>query len=110
MTAIVGRPLRCGSGSRSCKECRLERVGRAPVSDLLDHEGVDWRGSFRAAVNVGDVSADPRYLTTLGTTRSEIIAPVFDRQGNVAGTIDVESENPMHSARKSKRCWKPVLA
>ena len=47
----------------------------------------------RKTVNVGDVSADPRYLTTLGTTKSEIIVPVFDRDGRVVGTIDVESEN-----------------
>jgi putative methionine-R-sulfoxide reductase with GAF domain len=47
----------------------------------------------RATVNVGDVSADGRYLTALGTTRSEIIIPVFDREGaSVVGTIDVESE------------------
>jgi L-methionine (R)-S-oxide reductase len=44
-------------------------------------------------VNVGNVLADPRYLTAFGTTRSEIIVPVFDAQGNsVVGTIDVESE------------------
>jgi len=46
-------------------------------------------------VNVGDVSADPRYLTAFGTTRSEIIVPVFDPAGkHVLGTIDVESEEP----------------
>jgi L-methionine (R)-S-oxide reductase len=46
-------------------------------------------------VNVGDVSADPRYLTAFGTTRSEIIVPVFDQAGDhVLGTIDVESEEP----------------
>src|SRR5438128_7771098 len=46
-------------------------------------------------VNVGDVAADPRYLTAFGTTRSEIIVPVFDTQReNVIGTIDVESEHP----------------
>jgi putative methionine-R-sulfoxide reductase with GAF domain len=46
-------------------------------------------------VNVGDVLADPRYLTAFGTTRSEIIIPVFDGAGeSVVGTIDVESEKP----------------
>ena len=46
-------------------------------------------------VNVGDVSADPRYLTAFGSTRSEIIVPIFDRAGGqVIGTIDVESEEP----------------
>ena len=51
--------------------------------------------SSRKTVNVGDFAADPRYLTTFGTTRSEIIVPVFDGAGeNVVGTIDVESDNP----------------
>jgi L-methionine (R)-S-oxide reductase len=46
-------------------------------------------------VNVGDVSADARYLTAFGSTRSEMIVPVFDAEGkNVVGTIDVESEQP----------------
>ena len=49
--------------------------------------------SERKIVNAGDVTADPRYLTAFGTTRSEIIVPVFDHEGEVAGTIDVESEN-----------------
>ena len=49
----------------------------------------------RKMINVGDVSADPRYLTALGTTRSEIIVPVFEQSGeNVIGTIDVESSGP----------------
>ena len=46
-------------------------------------------------VNVGDVTADPRYLMAFGTTRSEIIVPVFDVEGDrVIGTMDVESEEP----------------
>jgi L-methionine (R)-S-oxide reductase len=49
----------------------------------------------RKTVNVGDVAADTRYLTTFGTSRSEIIVPVFDGASeNVVGTIDVESEKP----------------
>jgi putative methionine-R-sulfoxide reductase with GAF domain len=44
-------------------------------------------------VVVGDVSKDSRYLTTLESTRSEIIIPIKeDAHGNVVGTIDVESE------------------
>jgi len=46
----------------------------------------------RKLVNVGDVAADPRYLTALGSTRSEIIVPIFNGQRDqVVGTIDVES-------------------
>jgi L-methionine (R)-S-oxide reductase len=51
--------------------------------------------ALKQIVNVGDVLADPRYLTAFGTTRSEIIIPVFDGEGrSVVGTIDVESEKP----------------
>ena len=48
----------------------------------------------KETINVGNVAADPRYLTAFGSTRSEIIVPVFDNAGGVAGTIDIESENP----------------
>ena len=51
--------------------------------------------SQKQIVNVGDVLADARYLTAFGSTRSEMIVPVFDEEGkNVVGTIDVESEQP----------------
>jgi GAF domain-containing protein len=44
-------------------------------------------------VLVPDVRRDPRYLTTLGSTRSEIVVPVRDpATGRVAGLIDVESD------------------
>lgn len=47
----------------------------------------------KQVVNVGDVSADARYLTAFGSTRSEIIVPVLDRKGKtVVGTIDIESD------------------
>jgi L-methionine (R)-S-oxide reductase len=49
--------------------------------------------SFGKTVNVGDVAADLRYLTALGSTRSEIIVPVFGSEGKVIGTLDVESEH-----------------
>jgi len=50
--------------------------------------------SSRKTVNVGDVASDPRYLTAFGSTRSEIIVPVFDAAGKtVVGTIDIESQN-----------------
>src|SRR5271154_5884912 len=47
----------------------------------------------KCVINIGDVLSDPRYLTAFGTTRSEIIVPVFGTAGEtVVGTIDVESE------------------
>jgi len=47
----------------------------------------------KRTIVVGDVGSDPRYLTALGSTLSEIIIPVIDEtSGAVVGTIDVESE------------------
>jgi putative methionine-R-sulfoxide reductase with GAF domain len=49
--------------------------------------------SEKKAVVVGDVRNDPRYLTALGTTLSEMIVPVLaPGGGRVIGTVDVESE------------------
>jgi L-methionine (R)-S-oxide reductase len=42
-------------------------------------------------VNIGKVQEDPRWLTTFGTTRSEIIVPVLSDGACVVGLIDVES-------------------
>jgi GAF domain-containing protein len=44
-------------------------------------------------VVVGDVANDPRYLTTFGNTRSEIVVPIR-RNGAVVGVLDVESDRP----------------
>lgn len=43
-------------------------------------------------VNVGNVQEDPRWLTTFGSTRSEIIVPVVEDDGQTLGLIDVESD------------------
>ncbi len=43
-------------------------------------------------VIVQDVSQDPRWLTTFGSTRAEAIFPVLGVGGAVVGTIDVESD------------------
>jgi L-methionine (R)-S-oxide reductase len=40
---------------------------------------------------VQDVSQDPRWLTTFGTSKAEAIFPVTLR-GEIVGTIDIESE------------------
>jgi GAF domain-containing protein len=45
-----------------------------------------------STVVVRDVAEDPRYLTTFGSTRSEIVVPVKRATGEVVGLIDVESE------------------
>jgi L-methionine (R)-S-oxide reductase len=61
---------------------------RFPVTEGLS--GVAVAG--RHPVVVGDVTADPRYLTAFSSTRSEVVVPVIDpATGAVVGTLDVES-------------------
>ncbi len=61
---------------------------RFPVTQGLSGAAV----ASRRAVVVGDVTADPRYLTAFSSTRSEAIVPVVDpATGAVVGTLDVES-------------------
>lgn len=47
--------------------------------------------SSKQAIVVDDVAADSRYLTTFGTTRSEMVVPIEESR-RVVGLIDVESE------------------
>jgi len=61
---------------------------RFPVTQGLSAAAV----KSRAPVIVGDVKNDPRYLTTFGSTQSEMIVPVLDSARAVVGLIDVESE------------------
>jgi GAF domain-containing protein len=42
---------------------------------------------------VGDVDADPRYLSCFASTKSEIVVPIFDG-GGVIGEIDIDGSDP----------------
>jgi GAF domain-containing protein len=61
---------------------------RFPISRGLCGAAV----SAGAVVNVGNVQEDARWLTTFGTTRSELIVPVLSDSAGVVGLIDVESD------------------
>lgn len=58
----------------------------------------------RQTTVVGDVSQDPRYLTTLSSTRSEIVVPVMSPSGSVVGLLDVESDLPEAFAAVDQEC------
>jgi GAF domain-containing protein len=47
----------------------------------------------RKTVCVGDVHRDPRYLPTFGSTQSEIVVPIIDKENHIVGMLDVESAN-----------------
>jgi GAF domain-containing protein len=75
-------------GMVACTGAKPPTFPRFPASRGLCGAAV----ATKAIVNVGDVRNDPRWLETFGSTRSEIIIPVFARNGGVVGLIDVESE------------------
>jgi GAF domain-containing protein len=71
---------------------------RFPLANGLNGAAV----ASRKRVVVQDVSADQRYLTTIGGTRAELIEPVLDESGKVVGTIDVESDRVNAFSRRDE--------
>lgn len=61
----------------------------------------------RETVVSNDVARDPRYLTTLAATGSEMIVPVFVG-GRVVGTLDVEDEIPDAFSGDDRRLFERV--
>jgi len=74
-------------GMIACTGAAPPAFPRFPVSRGLCGAAV----AARSVLNVGNVQEDPRWLTTFGTTRSEIIVPVLSGGVRVVGLIDVES-------------------
>ena len=75
-------------GMIACSHTAAPAFPRFPVAQGLCGAAV----AARSVVNVGNVREDPRWLTTFGTTRSEIIAPALSDGARVVGLIDVESD------------------
>jgi len=66
------------------------RIG-SPACGIIVGSGCGAAVAARSVVNIGNVREDPRWLTTFGTTCSEIIAPVLSDGARVVGLIDAES-------------------
>jgi L-methionine (R)-S-oxide reductase len=62
-----------------------------------------------AMVVSNDVARDPRYLTALGSTGSEMIVPV-SVDGEVVGTVDVEDERPGAFGTEDRRLFEEIAA
>lgn len=55
--------------------------------------------------DVDDVNADPRYLSCSIATRSEIVVPIFVRDG-IVGEIDIDSHTPAAFTKDDRAPWK----
>src|SRR5215470_2428990 len=56
----------------------------------------------REAVLVGDVSADPRYISALPNVRSELAVPLIIKN-RLIGVIDIESPQPNHFTEEHRK-------
>jgi GAF domain-containing protein len=62
---------------------------RIPVSQGICGAAV----ALGQTVVVGDVNADPRYLSCSIKTKSEIVVPIYTK-GKIVGEIDIDSHTP----------------
>jgi phosphoserine phosphatase RsbU/P len=66
-------------------------------------QGVTGTAAQRGeALLVGDVSADPRYISAVPNVRSELAVPLFVKN-RVIGVLDIESPHPNHFTEEHKR-------
>jgi GAF domain-containing protein len=78
-------------------------AGRSePVFTSFPKEkGLNGRAVARKqTIIVNDTGTDEDYLLTFSNTESEIIVPVYNKSGEIAGTIDAESESKNAFSKK----------
>jgi len=78
-------------------------AGRSePVFTSFPKEkGLNGRAVARKqTIIVNDTGTDEDYLLTFSDTESEIIVPVYNKSGEIAGTIDAESESKNAFSKK----------
>lgn len=72
---------------------------QGPVACLVlaRHTGVCWAAlDRRETMVVDDVHAFPGHIACDSRSRSEVVVPIFDREGNPIGVLDVDSRNEAH--------------
>ncbi len=72
---------------------------QGPVACLVlaAHTGVCWAAlDRRETVLVDDVHAFPGHIACDSRSRSEVVVPIFDREGHPIGVLDVDSRNAAH--------------
>ena len=87
------------AGIYDVKEDEIKIISCAGRSEPLipsfpKDKGLNGRAVMqRKTVIVNDIDKDEDYLLTFTNTKSEIVVPVFDKNGKqIVGTIDVEGE------------------
>jgi len=85
---------------------------QGPVACLVlqRHTGVCWASiDRRQSVVVDDVEAFPGHIACDSRTRSEVVVPVLDRDGEVVGVLDVDSHRPGHFDDMDRQGFESVV-
>lgn len=60
--------------------------------------------------NVPDVDAFPGHIACASSTRSELVLPVWNDQGELLGVLDIDSDTPAAFAKADEEWLVPLLA
>ena len=60
--------------------------------------------------NVPDVDAFPGHIACASSTKSELVLPVWNRQGTLLGVLDLDSDTPAAFTRDDEDWLVPLLA
>ncbi len=81
-------------------------LSKFPVSKGLTGVAIEQKKT----VIVGDTRNDSRYVTSFGSTLSEIIVPVLSPGGGVLGTVEVESDRTHAFADRDREMIENCIA
>jgi L-methionine (R)-S-oxide reductase len=85
---------------------------QGPVACLVlaPHQGVCWTAIDRGeTVVVPDVSAFPGHIPCDSRTRSEIVVPLFGKNGRPSGVLDIDSHRPAHFDDTDRQGYEMVV-
>jgi GAF domain-containing protein len=85
---------------------------QGPVACLVleRHTGVCWAGIDRGeTVLVPDVHTFPGHIPCDDRSRSEIVVPLFDKEGNTIGVLDADSHHPDHFDEVDREGYESVV-
>lgn len=77
---------------------------------LARHTGVCWAAvDRRETVVVDDVHAFPGHIACDSRSRSEVVVPIYDREGEPIGVLDVDSHREGHFDRVDAEGYEAVV-
>lgn len=69
--------------------------------------GMAWKE--QKSLLVPDVNSFPGHIACSSASRSEIVVPIFDTHGNVAGVLDIDSDKPDDFSETDTACLEEMM-